>query len=265
VTALEDPDPRVSGRGHARLREAGVVVATGYLAEEARRAHRGHFSRVKTGRPAVSLKLAQTKDGMAGRRFGARLLITGEATQARVHLMRAHADAVMVGISTILADDPLLSVRLPGLEGRSPVRIVLDSRLRTPPTARLVESAGDIPTWIVATVGAPVENERALAARGVEVMRVDADGAGRVHLPGALRLLGARGLTRVLCEGGPDLAQSLARLGLIDELTLVSATTGGGEGDVLAVRPGLADAISSLRAVGVEDVGVDRFSYFERS
>jgi diaminohydroxyphosphoribosylaminopyrimidine deaminase / 5-amino-6-(5-phosphoribosylamino)uracil reductase len=80
-----------------------------------------------------------------------------------------------------------------------------------------------------------------------------------------LRLLGARGLTRVLCEGGPDLAQSLARLGLIDELTLVSAPTGGGEGDVLAVRPGLADAISSLRAVGVEDVGVDRFSYFERS
>ena len=142
VTALEDPDPRVSGRGHARLRAAGITVTTGVLADEARRSHRGHIRRIRDGRPATTLKLARTADGFASRLDGPRLMITGEALNARVHLMRAHADAILVGVGTVLADDPLLTVRLPGLEERSPVRVILDSRLRTPPNAQVVTGAG---------------------------------------------------------------------------------------------------------------------------
>jgi diaminohydroxyphosphoribosylaminopyrimidine deaminase/5-amino-6-(5-phosphoribosylamino)uracil reductase len=264
VTALEDPDLRVSGRGHARLREAGITVVTGYLANEARRAHRGHIVRVTQGRPAVTVKLARTSDGFAGRRRGPRLMISGEIAQAKVHLLRAHADAVMVGVSTVLADDPLLTVRLPGLEDRSPVRIVVDSHLRTLPTARLVTGAREVPTWIVTTVAAPLEAERALVKEGVEVMRVDADRAGRVALPEALRLLGARGLTRVLCEGGPELADALAQADLADELVLLSAQGAAGQGDVPALGPSLSSRLPGWRFLTEEQVGPDRLALYER-
>src|SRR5918997_3947425 len=116
VGALDDPDPRVAGLGYARLRAAGIAVTVGVGAPEAARAHRGHVLRGTEGRPALTLKLAQTADGFAARRSGPRLLITGERANARVHLLRAHADAVMVGVETVNADDPLLTVRLPGLE-----------------------------------------------------------------------------------------------------------------------------------------------------
>ena len=264
VTALEDPDERVSGQGHARLREAGITVVTGYLANEARRAHRGHITRVTLGRPAVTLKLARTSDGFAGWRQGPRLVISGEGAQARVHLMRAHADAVMVGVSTVLADDPLLNVRLPGLEDRSPVRIVLDSHLRTPPTARIVAAAREAPTWIVTTADAPIDAERALVARGVEVMRVDADPGGRVALGEALALLGARGLTRLFCEGGPALAEALAAADLVDEMALITGEAMSGKGDVPALLPHLAARVRRMQVLGEEQVGTDRFSFYER-
>ena len=263
VTALEDPDPRVSGRGNSRLRQAGVTVVTGYLAEEARRAHRGHITRVKEGRPAIALKLARTADGFAGRRARERLMITGEGANARVHLMRAHADAVLVGISTVLADDPLLTVRLAGLEHRSPPRVVLDSRLRIPLTSRLVAGATEIPTWIIATLTAPAEAEQALVERGAEVLRVGADPAGRPNLPDAMRLLGTRGLTRLFCEGGPELAEALALAGLLDEVCLVTSSVTSG-GDVPALRPGLSATLGALRASGEEAVGADHFAFYER-
>ncbi len=264
VSAIEDPDSRVAGLGHARLREAGIDVTVGCLRSEARRAHRGHITRVTQGRPAVAVKLARTTEGFAGSRNGARLMITGEIANARIHLMRAHADAVMVGIGTILADDPLLTVRLPGLEGRSPLRIIVDSHLRTPPTARVVAGAGDVPTWIVTTVGAPVEAERALAAHGAEVLRVPADGAGRVSLPEALHLLGARGLTRLFCEGGPDLADTLAKADLIDDLILVTGRSARGEGDVPALGLSLQDRMDALNLRADEQVGPDLFMYWEK-
>src|SRR5215475_10014505 len=148
VSAIEDPNA-LAGRGHALLRECGIAVDVGVGAAEARRAHAGHIRRVCDHRPHVSLKLAVSADdkaGLAGRRPAP---ITGEAAGARVHLMRAMSDAVATGIGTALADDPLLTCRLPGMEGRSPVRVVLDSALRLPADGRLVATARETPLWVV--------------------------------------------------------------------------------------------------------------------
>jgi diaminohydroxyphosphoribosylaminopyrimidine deaminase/5-amino-6-(5-phosphoribosylamino)uracil reductase len=265
VSALEDPDPRVSGQGHALLRAAGVEVAIGMLAEEAGRAHRGHVMRITQGRPAVTLKLAQTPDGYAARRLGPRLLVTGDAVQARVHLMRARADAILVGVGTILADDPLLTVRLPGLEACSPVRVVLDSRLSTPTRSRVVEGAGTVPTWIVAGPEAPAEAELRLTGRGVEVLRVGADPSGRIRLDEALRRLAERGLTRLFCEGGPSLGEALAAADALDEVVIATGATPLGELGRPALGPALRAALRErLRATEDEEVGPDRLHLFER-
>ncbi|AWM86966.1 bifunctional diaminohydroxyphosphoribosylaminopyrimidine deaminase/5-amino-6-(5-phosphoribosylamino)uracil reductase RibD [Microvirga sp. 17 mud 1-3] len=264
VSALPDPDPRVAGQGHDRLRQAGIAVEVGCLGEEAWRAHRGHIVRVTKGRPAVTVKLARTTEGFAGVRQGPRLMITGEIANGRVHLMRAHADAVLVGLGTILADDPLLTVRLPGLEGRSPLRIVLDSGLRIPLGAQVVARARRHPTWVVTTEGAPIEAERALAAAGVEILRVPADPDGRVSLPEALRRLAERGLTSLFCEGGPALADALARQDLVDELVLVTGGSGRGRGDVPALGSALQERMDELRLVGEEQLGSDLFMFWEK-
>ena len=139
VSALEDPNPKIAGEGHARLRQQGVAVDVGLGAEEALRAHAGHFRRVREGRPHVTLKLAVSADGKAGLPGRKPAAITGEAARTRVHLMRAMNDAVLTGIGTVLADDPQLTCRLPGMAHRSPVRVVLDSALRLPPGSKLAD------------------------------------------------------------------------------------------------------------------------------
>src|SRR5262249_28820748 len=149
VTAVEDPDPRVSGRGLARLRAAGIAVTTGVCAAEANELNAGFFTRVKLGRPLVSLKLATTLDGRIATRTGDSKRITGEAARRRAHLLRATHDAVLVGTGTALADDPALTCRLPGLADCSPVRVVLDRALRLPDTAKLMATAHAVPTWVV--------------------------------------------------------------------------------------------------------------------
>lgn len=272
VSAIEDPDPRVAGQGHARMRAAGIDVDVGIGADEAARAHRGHLLRVTKGRPAVTLKLARTRDGYAGRR-GGRVRITGEAANAQVHLMRAHADAIMVGVGTVLADDPQLTVRLPGMEGRSPVRVIVDSRLSTPPSAALVQSAREVPTWIVTTDIAPAEAEQRLAGSGVEIVRVGAD-EGRVSLPQVLAALAQLGVARVFAEGGPLLAASLIRHDLVDEAVVL---TGPGnlspddDGGIVAVLPELALALADAERFRLRDsgrwgtgAGADHFDIFER-
>ncbi|WP_407522433.1 bifunctional diaminohydroxyphosphoribosylaminopyrimidine deaminase/5-amino-6-(5-phosphoribosylamino)uracil reductase RibD [Methylobacterium oryzisoli] len=263
VSAMDDPDPRVAGRGHARLRAAGIAVTVGVLGEEARRDHRGHVARVIENRPALQLKLARTSDGFAAGGPD-RLLITGPLANARVHLLRAHADAIMVGVGTLIADDPELTVRLPGLEGRSPLRVVLDSQLRTPPSARLL---GDrrVPTLILAAEDAPEAAERSLAAAGAEVRRLP--GAGRLALPAALAALARHGLTRIFCEGGPTLADALARDGLIDACLLITGARPLGMPGLPAVGPHLAALLASngLRPAGEERVGPDLFTAYERS
>ena len=245
VSALEDPDPRVNGRGHIHLRAAGVPVTVGTLAAEARRVNYGFILKVVDGRPLVTVKLAQTADGFAARSGGERLLITGRAAAAKVHKMRARHDAIMVGIGTVLADDPLLTVRLAGLGGRSPVRVVVDPDLRIPPASRLLGEPGGPATWIVAALDAPYGPEQGLAAFDVPVDRVRraASGPG-LDLRAVLAALARRGVTRLFCEGGPRLAEALAAEGLVDQLVvLTSPRRLDGPG-----RPALGPALRELIA-----------------
>ena len=262
VAAAGDPDERVAGRGFARLRDAGILVETGLMEAEARRQNAGHVARVTFGRPLVTLKLAQSADGKVALPGGKPVAITGEASRARVHLMRAESDAILVGVGTVLADDPELTCRLPGMADRSPIRIVLDVELRTPLAAKLVRGARDVPTWIFAAVDAPAEAERALRDAGVEVLRVER-GEGGLRLDQALQLLGARGITRLMVEGGPTVAQALLAQDLVDEAVLLTApkTLGADALDGLASDV-LAHA--GLVEVSQERVGEDAWRTYLR-
>ncbi len=268
VSAIEDPDPRVAGQGHARLRAAGIVVTAGVLAEAARRANLGHILRVTHGRPMVTLKLAETADGFAaGVPDAPRLKITGEAANGRIQMLRALYDAVMVGVGTALADDPRLTVRLPGLEDHKPLRIVLDSHLRLPLSAHLVTTAREHPTMVITTGGAPQEAEIGLVARGVEVVRVKADHASHVDLAAALNMLGAQGLTRIFCEGGPHLAAALIAQKFADMVTLFRSPMRLGQPGLQALDPENRAALTnagiyrkSMQGYAGEDV----YSDYER-
>lgn len=262
VAALGDPDERVAGRGFARLREAGIEVATGVLEQEARRLTAGHIARVTLGRPHVTLKLAQSADGKVAGPGGRPVAITGEASRARVHLMRAESDAILVGIGTVLADDPELTCRLPGMADRSPIRIVLDAELRTPPGAKLVRGAREVPTWIFAAVDAPADRERALRDSGVEVLRVER-GQGGLRLGQSLGLLGVRGITRLMVEGGPTVAKALLDAGLADEAVMLAAPKTLGADATNGLASGaLGDA--GLAEVSQERVGEDLWSTYLR-
>ena len=220
---MEDPNPEVAGQGHARLRAAGIAVTVGPGSEQARRDHRGHIMKVTAGRPCVTLKLAETADGFAsGGRHDARLRITGQIANLRVQIMRSTHEAIMVGIETALADDPALTVRLPGLK-RKPWRVVLDTHLRLPAGSRLARSARDLPTLAVCGPEAPKEAAARLTDLGVAVERVGLDGEGHVDLGQALRALAARGVTRVFSEGGPRIAGRLIALGLADDVVIITA------------------------------------------
>ena len=267
VCALEDPDDRVAGQGLALLRAAGIELSVGPGAEAARRDHRGHILRVVEGRPMTTLKLARTADGFAaGDEYDPRLAITGEAANLHVQVMRSLHDAIMVGIGTAREDDPLLTVRLPGVDSR-PLRVILDSHLGLPLQSRLCATAGEFATLAIATRAAAREREAALAARAVEIERVDADSSGRVDLNEALRLLARRGLTRVFSEGGPRVGARLIALGLADEVVLLTALKPLG-------RPGLpaldAQALAALndpkryREIETAVYGADSLRRLER-
>lgn len=267
VTAIEDPDPRVAGRGHAQLRAAGIAVETGLLRAEAARDHRGHFTRMLRGRPSLHLKLARTRDGFAAPSTGERLKITDAIADGAVHLWRAHADAIMVGIGTARADDPSLTVRLPGLADRSPVRIVLDSTLRLNPASHLVRGARDLPTLVLTGRGAPAHARRMLASFGVEIVAVATDGTGRIDLPAALAALAERGLTRICSEGGPALADALAAHDLIDACTLITGPATLGEaGGLPALGPNLARRLAdgTLTEAEARVLGPDTAHTYER-
>ncbi|WP_457107098.1 bifunctional diaminohydroxyphosphoribosylaminopyrimidine deaminase/5-amino-6-(5-phosphoribosylamino)uracil reductase RibD [Methylobacterium sp. P5_C11] len=267
VSALEDPDPRVAGRGHGLLRQGGVAVETGLLRDEAARDHLGHITRVTLGRPALHLKLARTLDGFCAAAGPERLRITGPVADGAVHLWRAHADAILVGIGTARADDPSLTVRLPGLAGRSPLRIVLDTHLRLSPASVLARTARDTPTLVLTTRAAPAHARRALEALGVEVAAVPADGVDGIDLPAALAQLGRRGLTRLCSEGGPRLAEALARADLIEACTLVTGPAELGSGGGLpALGPALSAALAGdgFRKAESLRLGADTAVTYER-
>jgi diaminohydroxyphosphoribosylaminopyrimidine deaminase / 5-amino-6-(5-phosphoribosylamino)uracil reductase len=235
VVPIEDSNPLVAGKGIARLRAAGIEVVLGPGAERARREHAGHICRIRRGRPHVQLKLALSADGKVGLKGRRPAAITGEAALGHAHLMRAEADAIAVGIGTVLSDDPQLTCRLPGMEQRSPIRIAVDARLRIPLDAALVRSASDTPTWILAAEDAPADAELRLRDAGVEVLRVPAAERGLLDMEAALSLLAARGLTRLLVEGGPILAASMLDARLVDEVTLFESPVTLGHDAIPAV------------------------------
>lgn len=220
VAAIEDPDHRVKGRGVARLRAAGIWVTVGVGAEQALFDHAGHIRRVTEGRPHVMVKLAVSADGKAAHAGPKPAVVTGPEARARAHLMRAHTDAILVGLGTVLADDPMLTCRLEGYEGRSPVRLVLDAELDIPLTSALVRTACDVPLWVIAAEDAPAHRAAALNERGVEVLRAPRGADGRIHIPAMVKLLGLLGLTRVMVEGGPTTAARFLEAGVVDEVAV---------------------------------------------
>jgi diaminohydroxyphosphoribosylaminopyrimidine deaminase/5-amino-6-(5-phosphoribosylamino)uracil reductase len=214
----------------------------------------------------VLLKLAVSADGKAGLAGRRPAAITGEAARARVHGLRAISDAVLTGIGTVLADDPLLTCRLPGMAVRSPVRVVLDSYLRLPLESRLAATAREVPLWIVAGEAAPKERVEALQRRGAEVLSV-ASSAGRLDLAAMLRALAERGITRLMVEAGPILAAAFLAADLVDEAILLRAPASiGADGiDALEGRP-LEALTRSDRLVltGSEAVGADTMERYQR-
>lgn len=267
VAAIEDPDRRVRGRGVARMRAAGIWVTVGVGAEQALIDHAGHISRVTRARPHVLLKMAVSADGKAGLPGPAPAAITGPEAREKVHLMRAFSDAIMVGIGTALADDPQLTVRLPGLEDRSPVRLVLDGDLRLPTGSRLVQTASQVPVWVIGAEDAPLDREKALVDLGVEVLRAPRGAGGRLDLDAVLKLLGLLGITRLMAEGGPHLAAGLLEAGLVDEVALFEGPThlGPDAVDALAGHPlrRLTDPVG-FALVTRGAVGPDLFSHLRR-
>lgn len=263
VVAMLDPDPRVDGRGIAALRAAGLAVEVGCLEDRARRAHAGFLLRLRAARPLVTLKAAISLDGRIAAAGGASRWITGERARAYAHLLRATHDAVAVGSGTALADDPLLDCRLPGLAGRTPVRIVFDRRLRLPPTSRLARSTGAGPVWVVTADAGDRPEASSLSAAGVQVLDVPAD---QGWLARALAVLAERGITRLLVEGGAELAAALLRAGLVDRLVLLQAPLLLG-GDAVPVVAGLGlegpGAAARWRTVEEGRLGDDRLLVLE--
>jgi diaminohydroxyphosphoribosylaminopyrimidine deaminase / 5-amino-6-(5-phosphoribosylamino)uracil reductase len=268
VVAIDDPDPRVAGRGLEILREGGIALTVGIGEEEARDINAGYLMRLAERRPLTTLKLAMTLDGRIATRTGESRWITGELARARSHLLRVQHDAVMVGSGTVLADDPLLNVRLPGLERHSALRIVLDGRMRLPLTSALVVGARKTPTWLVTLPGGDRHRRNTYVDCGVEVLEAPAGPDGGLDLGHVMNQLAGRGLTRLLAEGGAQLAAAMLRDRLVDRLAIFRAPTIiGGDGLPAAAGFGL-DRLADLPGFIAEDtieLGQDRLETYRRA
>jgi diaminohydroxyphosphoribosylaminopyrimidine deaminase/5-amino-6-(5-phosphoribosylamino)uracil reductase len=268
VSAIEDPNPEVAGQGHARLRAAGISVDIGLGALDAARDHAGHFRRVGDKRPHVILKLAVSSDDKIGAAGRKPVAITGEAAKARVHLLRAQCDAILVGIGTVQADDPLLTCRLPGMEARSPVRIVLDRSLRIPGTSRLVHSARETPLWVMTSNLSEAPAAMKLGAAGTQVIRVATPSTPPgLDLSAVLHALSERGVTRLLVEGGARVASSFVALGLVDEIWLLRGANPVGVDGIAALDALPLTSITQSPAFRVrasETLQKDTLTIYER-
>jgi diaminohydroxyphosphoribosylaminopyrimidine deaminase/5-amino-6-(5-phosphoribosylamino)uracil reductase len=266
VVAVEDPDPRVAGEGLRRLRAAGLAVESGLCAAEAIEINAGFFRRLRLGRPLVTLKLATSLDGRIATRLGESQWITGPPARERAHALRAAHDAIMVGTGTVIADDPQLTCRLPGLARHSPVRIVIDRHLRIPPSMRLISGARDVPTWILTLASADPARRQAFVSSGVAIVEIEPEPDGSIGLAAALRALGERGITRLLVEGGGQLAAALVRARLVDRLVCVHAPMLIGGDGMPAIAPfelgGLAGA-PNFERLSTETVGADVLTVFK--
>jgi diaminohydroxyphosphoribosylaminopyrimidine deaminase/5-amino-6-(5-phosphoribosylamino)uracil reductase len=274
VVALTDPDPRVSGRGLNQLRAAGIAVTRGVRTEEAHWLTRGHIVRVTERRPFVQLKMALGADGRVPRgTASAPVFVTGPLARARGHLMRAEADAILIGNRTLRDDDPDLTCRLPGLAHRSPIRIVLATDLEGLEQSRLVRSARAVPVHVMTTDRADADQHaktQALKSAGVTV-HVVREVAGRIWLPSLLERLAEIGVTRLLVEGGPGVWRAFAKHGLFDEVVLFRAGASDATGSVSPVGEAVAAAdsereagIRGLTLVARQRLGADQMFAFRQ-
>ncbi|MGH6777040.1 MAG: bifunctional diaminohydroxyphosphoribosylaminopyrimidine deaminase/5-amino-6-(5-phosphoribosylamino)uracil reductase RibD [Bradyrhizobium sp.] len=267
VAAIGDPNPEVAGQGFAKLRAAGIAVDIGLEAAQAARDHAGHLRRVRDGRPHVILKLAVSADDKIGGPGGKPVAITGEAARSRVHLLRAQCDAILVGIGTVLADDPLLTCRLPGMAARSPVRVVLDRALRIPLAGRLVQSARETPLWVMTSETAEAAVAAPLEAAGAQVIRV-AGATPDIDLQAVLHLLAERGVTRLMVEGGSRVAAAFVAAGLVDEAWLLRGPEAIGNDGVSALGALPLSALAqspNLPVRASETLGKDTLTIYERA
>jgi diaminohydroxyphosphoribosylaminopyrimidine deaminase / 5-amino-6-(5-phosphoribosylamino)uracil reductase len=268
VSAIEDPNPEVAGRGHAKLRAAGITVDIGLGAADAARDHAGHFRRIRDKRPHVILKLAVSSDDKIGASGGRPVAISGEAARARVHLLRAQCDAILVGIGTVRADDPLLTCRLPGMEARSPVRVVLDRGLRIAGTSRLVHSARETPLWVMTSSLSEAPAAMKLGAAGAQVIRVATTAMPPgLDLSAVLRALAEKGITRLMVEGGARVAASFVAASLVDEVWLLRGPDAIGADGIAALDAMPLTAITQSPAFGVrasESLQNDTLTIYER-
>jgi len=270
VSAIEDPNPEVAGQGHARLRAAGIAVDIGLCAREAAHDHAGHFRRVRDKRPHVILKLAVSTDDKIAAAGRKPVAITGELTKARVHLLRAQSDAILVGIGTVLADDPVLTCRLPGMAARSPVRVVLDRSLRLPGASRLVHSARETPLWVMTSNLSEARAAMKLGAAGAQVIRVASTTAPPpgLDLPEVLHALAEKGITRLLVEGGARVASSFVSAGLVDEVWLLRGTDPIGTDGIAALEGLPLSSITQspgFRLRASETLQKDTLTIYERA
>lgn len=258
VTAIEDPDPRVSGAGHAILKASGIIVETGLCADQTKRDLAGFLTRVAKKRPYVTLKIGVSADGKIAAGPGQRTAITGPEVKSRVHLMRAQSDAILVGLSTVLIDDPDLTCRLPGMEARSPIRIVADTRLSIPSKAKLVKTAEQVPVWILST-------RKGGVSAGITVIDCKQTPNGWVDFTDAMEVLAKRGINRLLVEGGSHISQSFLEADLVDEVQLFqSPTVIGPQGiDAIADMP-LSTLEMRFKPTQKEVLGTDTLTVYER-
>jgi diaminohydroxyphosphoribosylaminopyrimidine deaminase/5-amino-6-(5-phosphoribosylamino)uracil reductase len=268
VSAIEDPNPEVAGRGHAKLRAAGIAVDIGLGAAEAGYDHAGHFRRIRDHRPHVILKLAVSADDKIAAAGHRPVAISGEAAKARMHLLRAQCDAILVGIGTVRSDDPLLTCRLPGMEARSPVRIVLDRSLRIPMTSQLVHSARGTPLWVMTSNLAEAPAVARLGSAGAQVIRLASTPQAGLDLAEMLRALAERGITRLLVEGGARVASSFVAADLADEFWLLRGREAIGAGGIAvldALPLGAITQSPAFRVRASESLGNDTLTIYERS
>ncbi|MGV1783249.1 MULTISPECIES: bifunctional diaminohydroxyphosphoribosylaminopyrimidine deaminase/5-amino-6-(5-phosphoribosylamino)uracil reductase RibD [Agrobacterium] len=276
VVAVDDPDERVSGRGYSILREAGIVVETGLLREQGKRALAGYLTRQVKKRPHVILKLAISADGMIGRQGEGQVAITGPQARHAVHELRARCDCILVGIRTAIADDPELTVRIAGLEDRSPVRIVLDRKFELPLTSKLMGSAREVPVIVAALSPSappgilpsrgempgrsegvrPDHRRQQLTDAGVEILEAPT-------LENLLHILAERGMSELLVEGGAFAAKSFLEADLVDRIMLFESPVVVGEGGI-ETPLSRADIPGDYVLVSETAYGPDRCFDYER-
>ncbi len=267
VIGAGDPDPRVNGRGAAILRAAGVSVTESVMRQQAEAANAGFLLRVRDGRPFVTLKLASSFDGRIATASGESQWITGPEARRHVHALRACHDAVLVGGGTARADDPSLTVRGLGIS-HQPGRIVLSRRLDLPLDGKLARTAREIPVWLCHSADADPALTEAWRGFGAELIRCEIGGDRQLDPASVLASLGARGLTRIFCEGGGALAASLLVAGLVDELICYSAGIGlGADGRPMlaAMAPGPLAAFPRFRLIETRAIGGDVMHHWQRT